>query len=154
MTLQQLLHVLITIRDRVITDQNLTTVKQVVDSMTELFAELANISIDESTLKEEFVSRGVSEQFLFFQKILNHPYLLKLKTQTTQITIERIIDALQFLKQHIKTSENMVDAVQELLTSLEQIVEYTTQDTASREVINPSSLSSELYTLYCDFIHE
>lgn len=154
--LTDVFNALITIRDRVITDENLTTLKRVIDTMTELMLSLHQGVTQEniSTLETEFSSRGLQQQFSLIKEIINHPFIQSLSNKVENVSLQGMIDAITFIQTHIKTTENLVADLRELLESLSCIEVYKTQDnsTESPRSISYKTIPEDLLNLYQDFI--
>lgn len=151
-------HALVTIRDRIITDENLTTCKRVIDTMTTLLAELINgISQEELvTLENEFTSRGLITEYTFLQEILQNSFVKSLKSMTTSITVDGIIDAIKFIQTHLKTTVSLLDDVKDVLSSLDDIKTYqeTSSEQSSRTLQDGTFVDDELFEMYKEFFND
>ena len=157
LTLHDMCNALITLRDKVITDQNLSTLKSVVQKMTQLLIELSNglTHEDIQSLESEFTSRGLQEEFSLLQTLMDHPFIQSLRTTKTQISIQGIIEAATFIQSHIKTTASIIDDIKELLQALADVTLFTTQspdDISSRSLDDGTLLTPELQQLYDEFM--
>ena len=157
LTITDIFHALITIRDRVITDENLTTCKRVIDTMTQLLIDIANgySNADLTAIESEMMSRGLESEYNLFKEICSHPFVQSLKTKASSITIQGIIDAASFIQTHLKTTVSLFDDLKELLSALEQVSIFKSTNESTRSIIDESARYPEdLREMYTQFIHE
>ena len=147
-TLESAIAALKTIRDEVVTDQNLTTVKEVVDQIQEMVLSIYGwvtstpLNPDEVALEAE--KEGVKEDVALIIEDLSseepefQPYIPEEPVESAEDADDRgfslagMIEAVKFIKGHLKTSDNILTDLISLFAALDTVKFYSEQQTEDR----------------------
>lgn len=156
-TITDVFHALVTLRDRILTDKNLTTCKRVIDTMTLMLTDIINgISSEELiSLQDDFTSRGLKTEYNLLKELFQTPFVQSLKSTYSKIKIEGIIEATQFIQTHLKTTISLLDDIKEVLGALHDIELYkeTNPDQSSRTLQDGTLVENEeLLAMYKEFL--
>jgi len=158
-SVDDVLSALITIRDNILTDENITTTKSVIDKMSELmFSIYSWINRDSVTLSD--IEKDISDTDVEAEtRALFNPEALTVldsvkdlfynKDNEPIVTIGGLIDAIRFIKTHLSKSDDILNDIIKIMTSLQTVQLFDKKHNDSRGVLeidreNLRSLYNEL----------
>lgn len=143
---QSVIEALQIIRDNILTDENLNTAKGVIDKMSELLLGVydwfINSSVEEEELLEAATEAGVEEETrsLVTPLFQNEPNAVwsdieqAFEGTSRGITMSGVLEAIQFIRDHLSKSDDILSDIMKIVDALKQIKLYSEEEGDSRSL--------------------